>query len=190
MGEAVTDVRTKRREQIAGLAEKDFSDHVLTEVAPHQWLCAKPGTGAMSFYVAIVGTNHAVITGDIGSIVWSPFRGALGFLRSNGSDPLRRIHCGYPMSKVCGGAPREFNVDEASECLREEAAEHDDDRSFDPSEVRGMWDGETLASWWEACIAAGIDEPDSCEDYTSTALLCWHAARCWARLMDAAEVAK
>lgn len=56
------------RQTIQRCAARDFEQHVLDEVGPHEWHCHRPGTGISSFRV-IVRPGTVIVWGDLGETI-------------------------------------------------------------------------------------------------------------------------
>lgn len=178
-------VRQDTRDALADRAEKSMESHVLTVSGDNIWECGKPnGSSIYRFWLAAM-PHHVAVAGDLGSFC---FRVPLKRLISMANDPNYRTSFDYPLSKVSNhalqlNAHKVFSVDEAEELIAYQ--EKMLDLGFDPAVVRELWDGYSQEDWYTACVEAGDEEPDPCEDWSGPVQYLWHAVRCFARLFTA-----
>ena len=61
----MTAINKKEALNIERIANKEFAEHILTNVTDNTWRCHKKGTGNYSYYVTLQA-NYILIYGDIG----------------------------------------------------------------------------------------------------------------------------
>lgn len=158
------------RAQIARGAREAFAEHVLTEEAPGQWLCAKPGTGIYHFRVAQL-KGALVVWGDIGDLIIANGRGTVAWFRGAQRDR------DYVLSKSPTARRGEFLPGEFKLALF-----HHDRKHLRELEAEGsLFDEGDWMSWLED----GGDSECRVHDWTSNDHWCCEALARFVELLDA-----
>lgn len=174
----------RNRDRAKEDAERDFADHLLVEEAPGRWRCNRPGTMIYGFWV-LVAPFHIIVIGDIGDLILRcSDRNSLAWLRISVDSH------DYVLGKA-QWEDKEFRPEQACAHLAELRASEDERDHALADAIDEDWDGETGASWDEACHKHwhGFDFP-RCRDHSWRRYYLVEALRWFVRAYNAHDTRK
>jgi hypothetical protein len=167
---------------IARLAKESFAEHVITEVGPNEWRCARRSGGQYWFYL-IARPGFLIIFGDIGDwILQHNDRDCVGWLRRAARDYE------YLCGKLKAGRERRFYVGDAIASLEQEIAESDDPQHCSAAKVKeALGTDFDQHGWFEAWMELGVgcNDVSDCMDWDSGPLWMSEAVKWFAAHLPA-----
>lgn len=190
------------RATIAHLAANAFQHHRLRRDGDH-WLCRSSSSGNYWFGL-YAAPGMIVLWGDIGECVLRHSdHDSLGWLAGAAG---RVAYPDYCLGKIAAldGAKREFFPGDARSYIKERLRETVDEVGDVDERDRQRWTAVALAfrgaldahdgtwseqeartAWYHACCENRVDDPPTCDGWSSSALWAWHALVNFVRLHQA-----